>query len=490
MIRYTLLWLFVLGLMRYAWKDWCKSLCVLILMLAVLERPDMPKGIFGIQGLNPFNIALAGILAAWVARRDSSNDIKELPPWARRLFIAYVVVMLIATARMLLDPSYLIIFQRPDFGVNSRSGLIAEYLINTFKWLIPPILLVYGCRGRERQQWLVVCVLGMYAVLAYLVFKQMPLGLLADGDALQRRAVGVLQRRVGYHRVELATMFAGAAWAMLAARPLFEKPIIRAGLVGLSAFTTLGLALTGGRTGYAAWCIVGLTLAVLKWRRYLLGVPVAVAMVFIIAPGIPQRMLQGFGGADTVDQQVVLAGRNVLWPYVLDAIGDSPILGHGRQAWIRSNLRMQVVLDTGQNFGHPHNGYLEFALDNGLIGLAVILPFFAFVLWNAARMFRVRDDPFVAAIGGIALATTLAYVIGAAGAQSFYAHEGAVGMWCVVALALRVAQDAKAAAPATAPVSPLRPARPTWRRPAAPGGSRPARPARRPDAVVGYRGRR
>lgn len=478
MIRYTLLWLFVGGLIRYAWKDWCKALAILILMLAVLERPDMPKQMFGIQGLNPFNVALAGILVAWVATHRRDRHAWNVPHALTILFVLYMVVMIISTARLLRDPSYLVITQTPVFQAQSMRAIIADNLVNTFKWVIPGLLLVYGCRGEDRQKWLIAAVIGMYAVLAVLVIRQMPLGYLLDGQALQKRAAEVLQRRVGYHRVDLAMMFAGASWAMLAARPLFTSALMRAGLVGLSGVTLLGLTLTGGRTGYVAWCAVGLTLSVLKWRRNLLLMPALLICVLVIAPGIPQRMLQGFSGGER-DEQTITAGRNLIWPFVLRKIGEGPLVGFGRQAWVRTNLRMETTSITGEGLGHPHNAYLEFTLDNGLIGLAVLLPFYGLIVWNLIRMFRDRERPIVAVAGGMALAATLAYLIGALGAQTFYPRESSVPMYCLIALAIRVAADAKRTgvampAPAQATLAARLPPR------AAIGGPRP-RAAVRPD---------
>lgn len=40
-IRITLLTLLVIGLAVYAWRDWYVSLCGLILLMAVMEHPDM-----------------------------------------------------------------------------------------------------------------------------------------------------------------------------------------------------------------------------------------------------------------------------------------------------------------------------------------------------------------------------------------------------------------------------------------------------------------
>ena len=447
MIRYSLLWLFVAGLIRYAWKDWCKALAVLIVLLAVLERPDMPKQMFGIPGFNPFNVALAGILVAWVANFRRENYMWDVPRWLSVLFVLYIGLMLVSTARMLVDPSYLVVYQTPAFRVQSMSNIITENLINTFKWVIPALLLIHGCRGEERQKWLIAAAIGVYAVLAVLVIRQMPLGFLLDGGALEKRAVAVLQRRVGYHRVDLAMMFAGAAWAVLAARPLFASWRVRTGLLGVSGIIVLGLALTGGRTGYAAFCVVGLILSVLKWRRNLILMPVAVVCLLLFAPGVSQRMLQGFGNDGDHDTAAITSGRTVVWPYVIRKIAERPSVGYGRQAWVRTNLRMEVTTRTGEGVGHPHNAYLEFMLDNGVIGIAILLPFYGLIVWRLTRMFLARDNPMVSAAGGMALAMTLSYLIAGMGAQTFYPTESAVPMFCLIALAIRVAADAK---PATA----------------------------------------
>ena len=55
-IRITALYIVVIALACYAWKDWFKSLCGLILMMAIFEHEDMPRTMFGIPGLNMWNV--------------------------------------------------------------------------------------------------------------------------------------------------------------------------------------------------------------------------------------------------------------------------------------------------------------------------------------------------------------------------------------------------------------------------------------------------
>ena len=68
-IRVTFLYVFIIFLCLYAWKDWFKSFCGLILIMAVMQHEDMPTTIFGIQGLNMWNVLFFVIFMAWVVNR-------------------------------------------------------------------------------------------------------------------------------------------------------------------------------------------------------------------------------------------------------------------------------------------------------------------------------------------------------------------------------------------------------------------------------------
>ena len=103
MIRLVLLTAFVGGLAAYAFKDWYKSLCGLILLMAVVEHPDMPKTIFGIQGLNPWNILLLFVVLAWALNRHREELDWDMPGIVTAALLAYLAVMSIGLARMLAD---------------------------------------------------------------------------------------------------------------------------------------------------------------------------------------------------------------------------------------------------------------------------------------------------------------------------------------------------------------------------------------------------
>ena len=143
MIRLSALYLFGFGLAAYAWRDWFKALCGLILMMAVIEHPDMPKTLFGIQGLNPWNIVLLFRRAGLARRRRREGLRLDLP----RGVSCPVPAVPVRGGRQLPAPRPA---ARPAADDFTLAGDGTEYLVNTLKWVVPGLLLFDGCRSRER----------------------------------------------------------------------------------------------------------------------------------------------------------------------------------------------------------------------------------------------------------------------------------------------------------------------------------------------------
>ncbi len=459
MIRLTLLMLFVTFLTIYAWRDWYKALCGAILLMAVVEHPDMPRTLLGIQGLNPWNLVLASVLGAWLVRRREEGLTWDMPRHMNLWLVLYAAVIVIGFFRMLHDRSGLnewawLTLQSPP----SASSLVSEELVNTLKWVIPAFLLFDGCRSRERLMWALTAILGVYVLLAIQVIKWMPLDTLVSGADLEGRSSKILRSEVGYHRVNLSMMLAGASWAIFCARGLVQGRLAALGILGASAMVLFGQMLTGGRTGYATWGVVGLVVLFFRWRAYVLLAPLVVALVISLVPAAKERMLQGFteetrdtnvrlhGEEDTFEESgpdlyTVTAGRNVAWPYVIDRILEAPWIGYGREGMKRTGISSYLWTEFGESFPHPHNAYLQFVLDNGVIGMLPVVAFYFTVLLYGLRLFRDQANPEYVAVGGAALSLVLALLVAALGSQSFYPEEGVVGLWCAVGLMLRVYQD-------------------------------------------------
>lgn len=448
MIRYTLLSLIVGFLCVYSFKDWYRSLCGLIVMMSIIERYDMPRQMFGVTGLNPWNLLMLCILIGWFINRKHEQLKWTMPKEISVLLIFYLSIVIVGFTRMLGDLELVQVFNI-NAGLADRNPQLKDYIIddivNSLKYVIPGMLLFHGCNSESRLRWGIGAVLLTLLLFGLQIIKWMPLGYVGDADALAARALSVLNKGLGYHRVDLAALMAGGSWAFIVAREAFDKAWQSRMMLALGGLLVLSLALTGGRTGYATWLALGAMFAVLRYRRLLVVIPVAVLIVVTLVPAVRDRMLEGFSsdeaaqvvGEEATDLTSVTSGRIVVWPIVIDRIGEKPLFGWGRRGFHLSGGSLELFDLIGQGagrFNHPHNAYLQFTLDNGMLGALPVFLFFGLTMLRAAAMFRDRDSPKIAAAGGICLAVTGAHLIASVGAQSFYPKTGSVLMWCSIGL--------------------------------------------------------
>jgi O-antigen ligase len=432
-IRLFALYACIIGLSIYAWKDWFKSLCGLVLLMAIIEHEDMPKTILGIQGLNLWNVLFAVIVLAWAVNRAREGLTWDMPRYIAVLLLLYLGVILTGVLRAVFDRSYI-----ADYPLKS---LISEELINTIKWALPALLLFDGARTRRRVVLALVCILVVYLVVAVQVGRFMPPGAaFGEGDLLNRLRVR-LGKYIGYSACDISATLAGASWAILAALPLIHQRKYRVMALMSAGVVVYGQALTGGRAGFLAWGATGLILCLLKWRKYLILAPVVVVLLPVVFPAAAARMLSGFGETDVTGQSVtnddvVTSGRTLMWPRVVEKIYKSPMLGYGRLAMMRTGL-YDALADEGLPFAHPHNLYLETLLDNGIVGSVPIVLFWGILIVRSAMLFRSHNRLYTAA-GGLALTLMLSQVFAGIGAQHYYPRVSTLGVWAAAFLMLRV----------------------------------------------------
>ena len=340
MIRFTLLWLFVVTVSVYAWKDWFKALCGLILMMAVIQHPDMPKSLAGIQGLNPWNVVLASTMGAWLVARQREGSQWDIPRHIAVLFVLYMGVAFIAFVRMMLDS---------DALHEPMGYLVGEHLINVFKWVIPGIMLFDGCRTRARFKWAIFSVLALYFLLAVQVIRWVPLEYAMEGDKLQARSHKVIAREIGYHRVNMSMMLAGASWAIFVVGATARSWSPRLLLLAASLVVVFGQSLTAGRAGYGTWAVIGLLLCLVRWKRYLFLAPVVALGLVSFVPGVSERMSAGFSEETHDSNQLVQEAMNTR------GTGSTRRIGiRNRSIYSHFRARICVALCNREDRGKSH----------------------------------------------------------------------------------------------------------------------------------------
>lgn len=466
MIRYSLLFLAITFLSFYSFKNWYLSLCGLVVLMAAIERHDMPRQMLGITGLNPWNILMLFVLVGCLLSARKEQLEWNLPNPTKTLLLIYLAVFIVGFLRLAADFGEIQQFYVLTIGVAPEfSSYVFDDLLNSIKYVVPGLLMFYGCNSRHRMLYgMAACLLASF-LLGVQIIKWMPIGELANAELLSDRALRVLDRAIGYHRVDLAAMMASASWGFFVVRSLAPNKFNAWALTAAGAILILALALTGGRTGYGTWLLLAAVFTVLKWKRLIAVIPVVVILVLAVVPAVRERMLYGFVQGpdesgfvyeqDSVDLTKITSDRILIWPIIVDRIKAAPLIGYGRLGIILSGASMEMRDTHGANkeLGHPHNAYLELLLDNGVFGAVPIFIFFFVVCRFSIRLFRNQRSKVLMASGGLALAFVAGQLIASIGAQSFYPRAGVVIMWCSIGIALRAYVVLQNIAPEPSPES-------------------------------------
>jgi O-antigen ligase len=444
-IREVILVLFLVGVCVYAWKDWYVALCALIFLTALLENHNIPKSIMHIQGLNPWTILFLVTLVPYLIERFKAGPRWDVPSLAIFIVVAYMAVIVIAVCRLLMDLESL-----PVGGGDSAarwrayhqpSIVISDFMINPIKFMLPAILLYDGCRTRRRMLLALGTLFLTGVVLAVLVIKVTPLGVLTGSfhplDFRNR-----INNQIGLHANSAALYLGGLLWGMLASTRGRWLGKYRIPMLGASGVVLIVFLICFSRTGYASFLLTGFFFGVLYWRALLFLIPIGTFASAVAFPNVIERLATGFdfsGTGAAADVDTITAGRTgYLWPAALKQIADEPFIGLGRLGLLRSTAYDEIYAIQGEVPIHPHCTYLEVLLDSGVIGLAVVLAMMGGVLWITISLARLRNQPLFSTVGATGLAMALAAMVGGAGGRFFMIPSHYLMMiWCTWALALR-----------------------------------------------------
>jgi exopolysaccharide production protein ExoQ len=182
-----------------------------------------------------------------------------------------------------------------------------------------------------------------------------------------------------------------------------QKNVLGQVMVGGVLAGLHGARIKGGRR-FRYFCIIALctavafmsksstsvlTIVILFWldilgRLYLKGGPIRMLGICLALISMPIAIFFVMNADlifDALGKERTLTGRTLIWPYVIDKIGERPILGWGFSAfWSPLNpLAMQISeAIRGENWftfviPNAHNGMLEFLLQIGFAGTAFFL---------------------------------------------------------------------------------------------------------------------
>ena len=123
----------------------------------------------------------------------------------------------------------------------------------------------------------------------------------------------------------------------------------------------------------------------------LMGVGVAAGgIVMIFASGTVKRLFTLLSGKD-----ISVNTRKAIWDGIFDMIGDKPILGYGTGF---DNVRQMLHNVYGVKQPHAHNIFLEAWVENGILGVLLLIAVFLVFFINIIRLYKLKGKCRVYAI--------------------------------------------------------------------------------------------
>jgi O-antigen ligase len=373
--------------------DFRIGVVLLILVMPISGSSTIfPHEMFGVVGLNPLNLLLVGTLCACMLHALAERSLAQLLP--RPLLWLYIVPIVVAGAigsRHIREiaPTLLIAYQGLDFP--NAASYLRDMVVKPLLMVVFALLVGAAVAKSARPEKLLVpaivsmCVMAVL-VLAYVAHSGMNLNQLASSEARE------FLSPLGLHANDLGRLYASACalalftWSEAASRGLRLALLLALGL------GVVALVLTFSRGGFVALAVAGALYVLRRFSaRTLIITSVAVLAAVLLAPhAIYERLSAGQGaGLDAIS-----AGRvNGLWLPLLPEVLSHPLFGNGIGSILWSEAMRRGAGFMTLTVTHPHNAYLQAALDMGLTGLVLLCAYFAHA-WQGLR--TLANDPDIA----------------------------------------------------------------------------------------------
>lgn len=365
-------------------------LLLIVLMPLSGSSTIFPHEMFGIAGLNPLNLLLAGTLVSGLLQVFAHGSLRDLLP--RPLVWLYIVPILIAGAigsRHIHEIAPVLPIAYPGLDFASAASYLIEMVFKPLLLVVFALLVGAAvARSARPERFLVptllsICLMAVL-VIVYVAKSGISLHALASSEARE------FLSPIGLHANDLGRLYAASIALALFTLPESQSRGLRLSLLLALALSTVALVLTFSRGGFVALA-VACTLYLL--RRFslktVLVASLAVAAALAFAPhAIYERLTAGEGGG----LDAISAGRvNGLWLPLLPEVLDHPLLGNGIGSILWSEAMHKSGGTTMLVVTHPHNAYLQAALDMGITGLVLLCAYFVHA-WKGLRSLTEATD--------------------------------------------------------------------------------------------------
>src|SRR5579862_111202 len=424
--------------------DFRAGVVMLILLMPLSGSQLFPHAMFGITGLNPLNLLLAGTLGSYLLQALADGSLRRFIP--RPLLWFYVVPILVAGVigtRHLgeIPAAIFVVYQHLDF--RDAAGYLRDMVAKPLLMVVYALLLGAAAAKSERpEKFLIPAVVSIWVMGAIVVAFVLQSGITLDelASSTSREFLSPL----GLHANDLGRLFAVAYALLLFTWTEAETPGLKLALLASMGLAVGALMLTFSRGAFLGFAVANAAFILWRFNARTLAAAclVLVAGALLLPEAVYERLAAGRGeGLDAIS-----AGRvNEIWLPLLPEVLRHPVLGNGIGSILWSDAMRRGAGEMISAVTHPHSAYLEAVLDMGVAGTLLLCAYFAHV-WAGFRRFAA--DPAVSrALRGF-------YLGGAAGLltmlvtnltdSSFVPRPEHAFLW--LAIGMMYGQQAKASA--------------------------------------------
>ncbi len=352
---------------------------LLILMMPVSATNLFPHQLMGVTGLNPVNVLIIATAAAYILRGQMENVRAVVPPQVVWLYIVPIFLGSLLGMNHV-DDIAPIFYEMMAINYTNAIGYVRDEAFKPMLMVVAALLVASAVMKADKPERFITAIAVAACTLAFVEFAFIIVSNVRLGQLASPHARSFFLE-IGMHANSLGRIFVTAFALLLFVWWETKKPVTKSALFVALAIISFAILFTFSRAAFLGFFVVSGLFLLWKFNAKSLALCLGgLAVAAALAPNyVYERITFGFSSGDA---NVVSAGRTeTIWAPLLPELWKSPIWGNGLGSIMWSTPMEQGAMEI---VNHPHNAFLEAALDMGFLGLAVLMVFY-WTVWRGWR---------------------------------------------------------------------------------------------------------
>jgi len=415
-----MLFVLLLYFLAFAWLSWRNLLYGLLLIAAFLPSYLIRFQIFGLP-LTVLEVMILIVVAVWVVKnrhglftilRETKNPVqllKKLPDQNRVWFWTILVFFLAATISMVISP-------------NTRSawGIWKAYFLEPI--LLFSVFISTVKTAADRDKILYALTIGALAVAIFAVIQKFT-GWLIPNPFWQAAATRRVTSFFGYPNA--VALYLAPLLPLIIYLAATNRSRLQTALLVFTALASILAIVFAKSTGAIIALLITTIIFLLiqqKTRKLTIAIIILAALLWPLWPG----------REDLIKEVWVTDGsgklRLYMWAETVEMLKTKPLLGAGLATY-QEAVRPYHILKWAEIYLYPHNLFLNFWSETGLLGLLI----FAILIWLYYQELWLAPKPGLTT--ALALSMMVLLIHGLVDVP-YFKNDLAVLFWLLIGLAL------------------------------------------------------